>query len=279
MKLTVRVTDTSGGEYDTETLMISAALVQTLRVRAILVSYDGPSTSATPTPGQPDLGLQLAAPTLADVQATAARALRLMPVEAEGDFAQAGAVLPWGTPLDDPRTSPGSCSPNWDLLFVELADRRTNDGNRPDVVYYALLPAGIPLGVPGCGGGGMGSAAAGNERTFLHEIGHGYGFQHTPCGNTGDADVNYPTYEPYPSASIGEYGLDISTGDVLSPQEGATTCPIATRDGCRFISTPDSLVTRNWIRAGSWKSPGGAITLSLKKNLFRGRIRPMIFGA
>ena len=53
MRLTVRLTDSSGSEYDTETLMISAALVQTLRVRAILVSYNGPSTAATPTPGQP----------------------------------------------------------------------------------------------------------------------------------------------------------------------------------------------------------------------------------
>lgn len=219
MRLTVRLTDSSGSEYDTETITISAALVQTLRVRAILVSYDGPSTSVAPAPGQTAIGIQLAAPTLADVAATAALALRVMPVEATGDFAQAGSVLNWGTPLDDPRSCPGCCSANWDLLFVELSDRRVSDGNRTDVVYYALLPVGIPLGVPGCGGGGMGSAVAGNERTFLHEIGHGYGFQHTPCGSTGTPDPDYPTYEPYASASIGEYGLDISNGIVLSPQD------------------------------------------------------------
>jgi hypothetical protein len=219
MRLTVRLTDSSGSEYDTSTLMISAALVQTLRVRAIRVSYQGPSTAATPMPGQPaPVDIQLAAPTLADLQATAALALRVMPVEAEGDFATAGTVLNWTVPLDDPRTSPGSCSPNWDSLLDELTNRRTNDGNRTDVVYYGLLPAGIPLGVPGCGQGGLGSAAVGDQGTFLHEIGHGYGFQHTPCGNAGATDVNYPTYEPYASASIGEYGLDISNGNVFSPQ-------------------------------------------------------------
>jgi hypothetical protein len=51
----------------------------------------------------------------------------------------------------------------------------------------------------------------------MHEIGHGYGFAHTPCGNGGTADPNYPTYEPYTSASIGEYGLDIADGSIMSP--------------------------------------------------------------
>ena len=30
-------------------------------------------------------------------------------------------------------------------------------------------------------------------------------------------DSDYPTYEPYPSASIGEYGLDINNGNILRP--------------------------------------------------------------
>jgi hypothetical protein len=51
----------------------------------------------------------------------------------------------------------------------------------------------------------------------MHEIGHGYGFAHTPCGNAGTTDANYPTYEPYASASIGEYGLDIANGSIMSP--------------------------------------------------------------
>ena len=94
---------------------------------------------------------------------------------------------------------------------------RTNDGNRADVVYYGLLPPAIPIGVPGCGVGGLGAGRSNDPGTLVHEIGHGYGFQHTPCGNAGATDPNYPTYEPYPSASIGEYGFNISNGQIFSP--------------------------------------------------------------
>jgi hypothetical protein len=215
LRLKVRLRSaTSGTEYDTHTLVVNANLRQTLRLRAILVSYNGPSTSATTTPPPPNVSL--AAPTLADAQATAARALLMMPVQSTGWFTSAGTVA-WNLPIDDPRSGAGACSPNWNALLNRLTQTRTNDGNRGDVVYYGLLPAGIPIGVPGCGVGGLGAGRNGDQGTFVHEIGHGYGFQHTPCGNTGASDPNYPTYEPYPSASIGEYGLNISNGTVFSP--------------------------------------------------------------
>ena len=70
----------------------------------------------------------------------------------------------------------------------------------------------MPLNVPGCGNAGLGAGAAGDLATLLHEIGHGYGFTHTPCGAAGTTDANYPDYKPYPSASIGEYGFDVSNG-------------------------------------------------------------------
>jgi len=216
LRLKVRLRNPSTGtEYDSHTLVVNASLRQTLRLRAILVSYNGPSTAATTNPPPPTMSL--AAPTLNDARATAARALLMMPVQSTGWFTSAGTVA-WNLPLDDPRTSAGGCSTNWNALLNRLTTTRTNDGNRGDVVYYGLLPAGIPLGVPGCGVGGLGAGANGDQGTFVHEIGHGYGFQHTPCGNTGASDPNYPVYEPHPSASIGEYGLNISNGTVLSPQ-------------------------------------------------------------
>lgn len=229
LRLKLTLTGNSGGQVDTRNLFIDATLEQTLRIRAILVSYNGPSTFVS---NPPPPNLQLAAPTLADLQATAAIALRAMPVQSSGSFASAG-TLAWNLPLDDPRSCAGCCSANWNQLLNALTNQRTNDGNRADVVYYGLLPAGIPLGVPGCGQGGLGSAATGNQWTLFHEIGHGYGFQHTPCGNTGTPDPNYPVYEPYPSASIGEYGLDISNGNVLSPQ---TTFDYMSYCGPRWIS-------------------------------------------
>lgn len=210
MRLTLKL-DTG----ETRTTTVSAYLIQTLRVRIIQVQYQGPSTSS-PAPGTVPSTLNLAAPTLGDAQTTAALAFRMMPVQQTGSFASAG-TLTWTLPLDDARTSAGGCSTNWNSLLRSLGAMRDNDGNRADVVYYGLLPTGIPLNVPGCGTGGLGSAAAGNTRTFVHEIGHGYGFQHTPSGDTGVADPSYPVYEPYMSASIGEYGVDIQDGMVYSP--------------------------------------------------------------
>jgi hypothetical protein len=212
MRLTLQL-DTG----ETRTTTVLANLIQTLRVRVILVSYSGLSTSIPPAPGgTAPTNLNLPAPTLADAQTTATLAFRMMPVQQTGSFASAG-TLTWTRPLDDARESDGGCSKNWDLLLAQLGKIRDSDGNRADVVYYGLLPTGTPLNVPGCGVGGLGSAAVGDLTTFVHEIGHGYDFQHTPSGNTGPTDPNYPVYEPYPSASIGEYGVDIQSGTMYSP--------------------------------------------------------------
>ena len=77
--------------------------------------------------------------------------------------------------------------------------------------------AACSVNVPAAATRELGSAKVGNQATFVHEIGHAYQFQHTPCGDAGETDPNYPTYEPYGAASIGEYGLDISTGQIHDP--------------------------------------------------------------
>ncbi|WP_282837028.1 M66 family metalloprotease [Microbacterium flavum] len=210
LRLTLRL-DTG----ETRVARVTADLLQTLRVRIIPVSYTGPRTSMPPA-GSPAPTLTLPAPTLADAQTTAALAFRMMPVQQTGSFATT-PTLAWTTPLDDARSAPGACSANWDALLTSLAAMRVADGNRADVVYYGLLPATMPVNVPGCGVGGLGSARVGDGATFVHEIGHGYGFQHTPSGNAGATDPRYPTYEPYFSASIGEYGTDIQNGTVFAP--------------------------------------------------------------
>jgi Peptidase M66 len=216
MRLSARIVDDEGIELDTDEQQIDATLRQTLRVRAILVSYNGPWTANPPAGTGPAPNVRIAAPTLADLATTSALALRAMPVQSAGNFASAGTVT-CTRPLDDVRSCAGCCSANWNTLLNQLTTARTNDGNRADVVYYGLLPATMPVNVPGCGQGGLGSAKVGDQGTFMHEIGHGYGFQHTPCGNGGTPDPSYPTYEPYPSASIGEYGLDINDGTIFAP--------------------------------------------------------------
>lgn len=216
LRLRVRLTSTDGAsEYDTETVFVNATLRQTLRLRSILVNYNGPNT-ANPPAGTTAPNITLAAPTLADAATASGLSLLMMPVRSTGLYTSAG-TLNWSLPLDDPRTSAGGCSNNWNSLLAWLGLMRTNDGNRADVVYYGLLPPGIPIGVPGCGVGGLGAGRSNDQRTLVHEIGHGYDFRHTPCGNAGTTDPNYPTYEPYPSASIGEYGFNISNGQIFSP--------------------------------------------------------------
>jgi hypothetical protein len=217
LRLTVELFDSGGRSWGTSSVTVHATLKQTLRLRAILIGYNGPST-AVMLPGQPPPpNLTLAAPTLADLQTTAARALLAMPVQATGNFAVASTIT-FNQPLDDARSGAGQCSRNWDTLLRQLATERTNDGNRNDVVYFGLLPAGMPVNVPGCGDNGLGAGRVGDPATLLHEIGHGYGFMHTPCGAAGTTDANYPQYSPYPRASIGEYAMDISNGTIFSPQ-------------------------------------------------------------
>jgi hypothetical protein len=216
LRLTVRLTDAEGNVLDTSSAVVHATILQTLRLRGILISYNGPATAVMVPNAPPPPTITLVAPTIANLQATAARALLAMPVQSTGSFAIASQIT-FSSPLDDPRTGAGGCSTNWDALLTRLATERTNDGNRSDVVYFGLLPTGMPINVPGCGVGGLGAGVTGDLATLLHEIGHGYGFAHTPCGAAGTTDPDYPDYKPYPSASIGEYAIDISNGTVFSP--------------------------------------------------------------
>jgi hypothetical protein len=199
------------------TQTLDVTLLQTLRLRGILIAYNGPTSLA---PGAPNLNL--AAPTLANMQATAAWTLTTNPVQSQGTFSSAG-TLTWGTPLTGLATNPGGCSTQWLTLNAAVAQVRTNDGNRTDVIYYGLLPAGTPIAnVGGCESSGVSTGPDTQQVTMAHEVGHGAGLAHGPCGTPGDA--NYPAYEPYdpantPMASLGEYGLNINNGVIHVPGE------------------------------------------------------------
>jgi len=204
---------------DTHTLVLNVTLRQTLSLRGIMISYNGPDPTVNPA-NPPNINL--AAPTLANLQNTAAWTLTTNPVESNANFSIAG-TLNWTTPLTGVALSPGGCSQQWLDLNTALAQIRTNDGNRQDVIYYGLLPAGTPIAnVGGCRSSGISAGPNGQQVTMAHEIGHGAGLQHGPCGTPGDP--NYPAYEPYdpantPMASIGEYGLNVNTGIISAPDE------------------------------------------------------------
>ena len=198
---------------DDVTVNTKATLHQTIRIAGIMVGYNGPNAAGTGN-------LNLAAPGLADLQATAAWMLTTYPISA-ATYRIAGTVT-LTVPLTDAPSCSGCCSPNWVSLNSDIQQARVADGNNPGDVYYGLLANGIPMGpIIGCASGGVSSGSNGDQVTMAHEIGHVMGFMHAPCGVGGDP--NYPAYEPYdplntPQASIGEYGLDINNGTVFSPQ-------------------------------------------------------------
>ena len=214
LRLVVRV-NAPGGFTDEFTVDLNATLQQTLRLAGIMVGYNGPSSTA---PGAANLTLP--APNVANLQTTAGWTLLTFPVQSAATYRSAGTIT-WTQPLTDAPSCAGCCTPNWVALNAAVEAQRVADGNRTDVLYYGLMSAGIPMGpVIGCNTGTVSTGSNNDGVTMAHELGHACGLPHAPCNTPGDP--NYPAYEPYdpagmPQASIGEYGLDISNGTILSP--------------------------------------------------------------
>jgi hypothetical protein len=214
--------DATRTPIDTWEETVDASLLQTLSLRGVFVTYSGPDPTKNAT-NPPTVNLP--APTLANLQATAAWTLTTNPVESQGIFSSAGQMN-WFAPLTGTATSPGGCSSDWQGFTFWLSLIKNNDGNRSDVIYYGLLPAATPIAnVTGCELYGVSAGTDTDQRTMAHEIGHGAGLKHAPCSVTGTTvDASYPAYEPYdrantPRASIGEYGLDITNGTLHPPTD------------------------------------------------------------
>lgn len=216
LRLIARVT--SGSQNLESSVDVGVTLRQTLRLAGVMISYNGPASSAPNAPN-----LTIAAPTLADLQAMSGTALTLFPVESTAAFRTAGTLVQTNH-LQDTSFPAFGCGAEWNALHGRVANARTADGNQPGWVYYGLLPAGVPMGpVGGCGGGGVAVGPIGEPWTLAHESGHACGLQHAPGGGAPNPDPSYPAYEPYdpantPMASIGEYGLNVNNGNIASPQ-------------------------------------------------------------
>jgi hypothetical protein len=209
---------------------VDVNLQQTLNAAFITIGYQGPDATGSTTM------LNLPAPTLAECQAETGWTMRVYPVSGAPNVRIAGTFVTT-TPLDDARSCPGCCSPNWGPLLTQVetfvtADQQANpNGNW---VYYGLINNGIPVNVPGCNGVATGGLQ-GQQMTYAHEIGHQFGLPHARCGNAGAGNAAYPVYEPYDlpvdvpamnigdtvwtMASIGEYGLDIDNGNIANPND------------------------------------------------------------
>ncbi len=218
MRLKVHVEVPGNKKYmaDAE-VEINASLKQTLRLRGIPVQYWGPGASGNQ--------VKLSAPSLGDFQRTLATTLLMFPVSQTPNITLAGTFT-FSEPLTGAIAN-GACPSSWNNLLFWLGIAKVVDGNKSNMVYYGLLPSGIPVGgASGCGGGG--GTAAGfidDGIAMAHEIGHYFNFPHAPgCLPADDLlfDTNYPAYEPYDTvankmASIGEYGLDPTTATIYSP--------------------------------------------------------------
>lgn len=208
---------------------VDVNLEQTLNAAFITIGYNGLDATGMTM-------LNLPAPNLATCQAETSWALLTYPVQATPNVRIAGTFTT-AIPLDDPRSCPGCCSPNWQPLLQQVAnmvaaDQTANPGG--DWVYYGIVAGGIPVNVPGCNWAATGGLE-GRPPTYAHEIGHQFGLPHARCGNAGAGNAAYPVYEPYDlpvdtpatpigdtnwtMASIGEYGLDINTGNIANPND------------------------------------------------------------
>ena len=216
-----------GRTSDRRTVEVDVARLNRLRLRGVPFPFNPPAGSTFTA---------LGAPTLQQLRRDAGLAYAMWPVARPRtrDITVTGAQST-SLPLSDPRVGVGGCSNNWSALLNQLSVAAANDGPRANTVYYAYLPAAMPVNVPGCGTGGQGGGRQGDALTMAHEIGHGLGRPHSPCNVTGDN--NYPVYEPYDSivapvtptnpnlqlalTSIGEFGLDPRNGTIFDPQNTA----------------------------------------------------------
>lgn len=215
--LVLKANVSDGNEPVQSSITVAATLAQTLRLRGIMIGYDGRD------PASPDNRLTIPAPGLAELQATAGWAMRVMPVRSTGVF-QVASTLMRGAPLTG-TASNGGCTADWLALNVDVAAAKAADGNLPGFFYYGLLADDFPNSSNngGCASSGVSSGFAGDGLTLAHEIGHMCGRRHAPCGAVGfSGDFQYPAYEPYDApmsrrAGIGEYGLDVVNGRVPDP--------------------------------------------------------------
>ena len=123
--------------------------------------------------------------------------------------------------------------PGWDEVLMTVTRARLTDRVAPDVYYYgAFAPAatltGFCTGSCVLGLSGFAESPADTAHrvsvgvlfptsesidTVPHELGHGHGRDHAPCGRAGGVDAHYP----YPGGLTGTWGYSVVTKTLQPP--------------------------------------------------------------
>lgn len=156
-------------------------------------------------------GILKTAPPLSDFIATSAYMRKTYPISSI--YYRSYDVIHFSGDLTD--ASGGGCGPGWGALMNILWQRYISSGQ--DAIHYALMKPGIPTAWGGCGGGFRGASFVGGGSTMAQEIGHSLGRGHAPGCNAGGPDPSYPAYTHPKTGSIGEFGMDTSTGTIFKP--------------------------------------------------------------
>jgi hypothetical protein len=176
--------------------------VPALRITIVPISYTSSETGVTyPAPTQDTISAYIQ---------------RLYPVS--------NVVVTWHAPFAF-RGNMKEIS-GFSTLLGQINDLKKLEGAPASQVYYALVPtrngasSWFNGGLVGLGYIGIRTAVgldySNAGATAAHEIGHNLGRYHAPCGGASSPDSQYP----YAGASIGHYGLDISTGTLFGPVDG-----------------------------------------------------------
>jgi hypothetical protein len=158
-------------------------------------------------------GLDIPAPSIAEVLATLTFVRRTYPVPAV-EVASFDTIDFSGDLTDS--TGPG-CGRGWNTLLLLLHRLRAASASADP--HYALLPGGVPSHLArGYGTSlGVGASYVGSGSAMAQELGHIVGLRHAPGCGAADTDPRYPSYPGHPEGSIGEYGFDCVSGEVHSP--------------------------------------------------------------